>query len=91
METDRTRSGSPAPGPEAGGRVPRVVVTGATGLIGGALVKRLLGGGHVYALGRVPPKERGLPEGPGLGITLDEDRVRFFQRDGLRKTVSLAT
>lgn len=32
-----------------------------------------------------------IPDGPGLGITLDEDRVRFFQRDGLRKTVSLAT
>lgn len=31
-----------------------------------------------------------IPDGPGLGITLDEDRVRFFQRDGLRKTVSLA-
>lgn len=31
-----------------------------------------------------------IPDGPGLGITLDEDRVRFFQRDGLRKTVSVA-
>jgi len=31
-----------------------------------------------------------IPDGPGLGISLDEDRVRFFQRDGLRKTVSLA-
>ncbi|MFF0952941.1 muconate/chloromuconate family cycloisomerase [Rhizobium leguminosarum] len=31
-----------------------------------------------------------VPDGPGLGITLDEDRVRFFQRDGLRKTVSIA-
>ncbi|OMQ42784.1 muconate/chloromuconate family cycloisomerase [Ensifer sp. 1H6] len=31
-----------------------------------------------------------IPDGPGLGITLDEDRVRFFQRDGLRKTVSIA-
>lgn len=31
-----------------------------------------------------------IPDGPGLGIALDEDRVRFFQRDGLRKTVSIA-
>jgi muconate cycloisomerase len=31
-----------------------------------------------------------IPDGPGLGITLDEDRVRFFQRDGLRKSVSIA-
>ncbi|MGQ3296310.1 MAG: muconate/chloromuconate family cycloisomerase [Shinella sp.] len=31
-----------------------------------------------------------IPDGPGLGVTLDEDRVRFFQRDGLRKTVSIA-
>lgn len=35
--------------------------------------------------------ELAVPDGPGLGITLDDDRVRFFQRDGLRKTVSLAT
>ncbi|MGO7212759.1 muconate/chloromuconate family cycloisomerase [Rhizobium ruizarguesonis] len=34
--------------------------------------------------------ELAIPDGPGLGITLDEDRVRFFQRDGLRKTVSIA-
>lgn len=31
-----------------------------------------------------------VPDGPGLGITLDEDRIRFFQRDGLRRTVSIA-
>lgn len=30
-----------------------------------------------------------VPAGPGLGVTLDEDRVAFFARDGLRKTVSL--
>lgn len=35
--------------------------------------------------------ELAVPDGPGLGIALDDDRVRFFQRDGLRKTVSLAT
>jgi muconate cycloisomerase len=31
-----------------------------------------------------------IPDGPGLGIALDEDRIRFFQRDGLRRTVSIA-
>lgn len=30
-----------------------------------------------------------IPDGPGLGIELDEDRVQFFRRDGLRRTVSL--
>lgn len=30
-----------------------------------------------------------VPNGPGLGLTLDEDRVRFFARDGIRKTISL--
>ena len=30
-----------------------------------------------------------VPDGPGLGIALDEDRVAFFARDGLRKTISL--
>ncbi|MDE3029332.1 MAG: muconate cycloisomerase, partial [Paracoccaceae bacterium] len=30
-----------------------------------------------------------VPTGPGLGIALDDDRVAFFARDGLRKTISL--
>ncbi|MDE3123365.1 MAG: muconate/chloromuconate family cycloisomerase [Paracoccaceae bacterium] len=30
-----------------------------------------------------------VPNGPGLGIALDEDRVAFFARDGQRKTISL--
>ncbi|KOF13324.1 muconate cycloisomerase [Ensifer adhaerens] len=31
-----------------------------------------------------------VPSGPGLGIELDEERLAFFTRDGLRKTVSIA-
>ena len=30
-----------------------------------------------------------VPDAPGLGITLDEDRVRFFRRDGLHRTISV--
>ena len=30
-----------------------------------------------------------VPKQPGLGVTLDEDRVAFFARDGIRKTISL--
>jgi len=30
-----------------------------------------------------------IPTGPGLGIELDEERVAFFARDGLRKTISV--
>lgn len=30
-----------------------------------------------------------VPTGPGLGLTLDDDRVAFFARDGIRKTISL--
>jgi muconate cycloisomerase len=30
-----------------------------------------------------------VPAGPGLGVTLDEDRLAFFARDGIRKTISL--
>jgi muconate cycloisomerase len=29
-----------------------------------------------------------VPTGPGLGVALDEERVRFFQRDGGRRSVS---
>ncbi len=29
-----------------------------------------------------------VPAGPGLGLSLDEDRVAFFARDGLRKTIA---
>lgn len=31
-----------------------------------------------------------VPGGPGLGLTLDEERIAFFARDGVRKTISLA-
>jgi muconate cycloisomerase len=31
-----------------------------------------------------------IPTGPGLGIELDNERVAFFARDGLRKTISIA-
>lgn len=30
-----------------------------------------------------------VPDGPGLGVPLDPDRVAFFARDGIRKTISL--
>ena len=30
-----------------------------------------------------------VPGGPGLGVTLDEDRVAFFARDGIRKAISI--
>ncbi|MDL2400996.1 muconate/chloromuconate family cycloisomerase [Rhizobium mayense] len=31
-----------------------------------------------------------VPDGPGLGIELDEERVAFFARNGQRKTISVA-
>lgn len=31
-----------------------------------------------------------VPNGPGLGIELDDERVAFFARDGLHKTISVA-
>jgi muconate cycloisomerase len=34
--------------------------------------------------------ELAVPSGPGLGISLDEERVAFFARDGLRRTISVA-
>lgn len=32
-----------------------------------------------------------VPAAPGLGVVLDEDRLRFFQRDGERRAVSTAS
>lgn len=32
-----------------------------------------------------------VPDGPGLGIRLDEDRVAFFSRNGSRRTISVGT
>lgn len=34
--------------------------------------------------------ELAVPDGPGLGIELDDERVAFFTRNGLRKTISVA-
>jgi muconate cycloisomerase len=31
-----------------------------------------------------------VPTRPGLGVALDEDRLRFFQRDGERRSFSAA-
>lgn len=32
-----------------------------------------------------------VPQGPGLGIALDEERIQFFNRAQRKKSVSLAT
>lgn len=32
-----------------------------------------------------------VPDAPGLGIEIDEDRVQFFRRDGAHRTLSLST
>jgi muconate cycloisomerase len=34
--------------------------------------------------------ELAVPTGPGLGIELDHDRLRFFQRDAERRSISTA-
>ncbi|MFS8037825.1 muconate/chloromuconate family cycloisomerase [Xanthobacter sp. AM11] len=34
--------------------------------------------------------ELAVPAGPGLGLTLDEDRIARFRRDGARRTLSIA-
>ena len=31
-----------------------------------------------------------MPTGPGLGVELDDDRLRFFQRDAERRSISTA-
>lgn len=51
---------------------PWVIVTGATGFLGGQLVRQLSKEYHVYAFGRRSPKECGAPEGP---------RIEWFRVD----------
>lgn len=45
---------------------PWIVITGATGFLGGRLVRQMRKEYRIYALGRRTPKEAGSPEGPGI-------------------------
>ena len=45
---------------------PWIVITGATGFLGGQLVRQMRKEYRIYALGRRTPKEAGIPEGPGI-------------------------
>lgn len=45
---------------------PAVIITGATGFLGGQLVRELRKEYRIFALGRRSPREAGVPEGPGI-------------------------
>lgn len=45
---------------------PWIVITGATGFLGGQLVRQMRKEYRIYALGRRTPREAGVPEGPGI-------------------------
>lgn len=45
---------------------PWIVITGATGFLGGQLVRQMRKEYRIYALGRRTPREAGIPEGPGI-------------------------
>ncbi|MEW5957047.1 MAG: NAD(P)-dependent oxidoreductase [Chloroflexota bacterium] len=45
---------------------PGVIITGATGFLGGRLARQLCKEYQVFAIGRRTPKEAGAPEGPGI-------------------------
>ncbi len=45
---------------------PGVIITGATGFLGGQLMRRLRKEYQIFAIGRRSPKEAGAPEGPGI-------------------------
>jgi muconate cycloisomerase len=47
------------------------------------LTEEILLAGPVYG-----DFELQVPDGPGLGITLDEDRLSFFERGATRRTIS---
>jgi nucleoside-diphosphate-sugar epimerase len=45
---------------------PGVIITGATGFLGGQLMGQLRKEYQIFAIGRRSPKEAGVPEGPGI-------------------------
>jgi nucleoside-diphosphate-sugar epimerase len=45
---------------------PGVIITGATGFLGGRLIRQLRKEYQIFAIGRRSPKEAGVPEGPGI-------------------------
>jgi len=45
---------------------PWIVITGATGFLGGQLVRQMRKEYRIYALGRRSPREAGVPEGEGI-------------------------
>lgn len=45
---------------------PGVIITGATGFLGGRLMRQLRKEYQIFAIGRRSPKEAGAPEGPGI-------------------------
>ncbi|MCP4901743.1 MAG: NAD(P)-dependent oxidoreductase [bacterium] len=45
---------------------PWMIITGATGFLGGQLVRQLRKEFRIFAFGRRTPKEAGAPEGPGI-------------------------
>ena len=45
---------------------PGLIITGATGFLGGQLVRQLRKEYRIFAFGRRTPREAGVPEGPGI-------------------------
>ena len=57
---------------------PWIVITGATGFLGGQLVRQMRKEYRIFALGRRTPQAAGVPEGPG--ITWFQVDVGHFER-----------
>jgi nucleoside-diphosphate-sugar epimerase len=60
---------------------PWIVITGATGFLGGQLVAELRREYQIFAFGRRTPQEAGVPEGPGI----EWFRVDIGERDRLQE------
>lgn len=63
---------------------PWMIITGATGLLGGQLVRMLRKEYRIIAIGRRTPAESGVPEGPGI----EWFRVDIGQLEALREVFS---